>query len=679
MVRFRPEIAANLIGETAPGVGGRSAGDELLSGRISGSSQTPEVRSIAFADSSLQSCVWSAYHPKTLITNVTTLDCSSEGITDLDGLEQLTSLIDLNLSNNPISTMGEVSALTVLTVLNVSWTQISDLAPVSGLTSLDKIYLRDTPVASLLPLIGLSQLTELHAAETLVDAVPNIVSSSLRVLDLTDTPLVDIAAVQDFPDLENLYLSHDPLNVNVVWLPGRGPFGDISAIIALASAPGSSLAVVDLSPHPGLFCDQLNELRGHMPSGLDVPVNCSPLPVPLNLGTTLNPSETSNFWLYWNGVFNTDPNLVFEFEIEEVRLDSGSSRQLITTNSFMNLGSQGAIPPGLLSYRVRTCLGQTCGAWSQPMYQSIVGSATQLASEALDLVTDPALSLCLSDQIADFSVTQAGQIFAVDCVDEGVTSLQGVAAFPHLTTLHLSRNAIANLTPLTPLLNRGAFAALPVVFDLRLAENNLTSPQLDALLIPNVEFSVLDLSDNELSGSALGAATFVGDLDISDNLITSLQALDTVLVDRLFARNNSLTQIDELLVTDTLQLDNNSISTFLDPTPFASTLKVLSLSNNPLPGFVDFGAAMSATTNLEILKVVNSGRNSFSFLNDLPLLREFDGSDNLASVIFASPANANLTRLVARDNLLGAIASFEHLSSLEVLDLRSNFMQFFPE
>ena len=80
------------------------------------------------------------------LLNLTTLDASDLGITNLTGLEHATNLSELYLLENNISDVSPLSGLTQLTVLDLYDNNISDISQLVGLTRLTELYLTDNPL-----------------------------------------------------------------------------------------------------------------------------------------------------------------------------------------------------------------------------------------------------------------------------------------------------------------------------------------------------------------------------------------------------------------------------------------------------------------------------------------------------------------------------------------------------
>lgn len=82
-------------------------------------------------------------------TNVTTLDLSDQGITDISLLSACYRLTNLDLSNNPITNIDTLASISTLEKLNLSSTMISDIEPLATLQKLDWVDITDAPVTDI--------------------------------------------------------------------------------------------------------------------------------------------------------------------------------------------------------------------------------------------------------------------------------------------------------------------------------------------------------------------------------------------------------------------------------------------------------------------------------------------------------------------------------------------------
>ena len=401
------------------------------------------------------------------------------------------------------------------------------------------------------------------------------------------------------------------------------------------------------------------------------------------LGSTNNPSQSNDFTLAWQSEGVVDSSV---FEIEEQYLDANDGQVLTSTSTSYEFFRFEQKLPGLIGYRVRHCHPDSaeCSGWSLTAWQTIVGSATTPAEAALFSIGDIALRNCLAEQIHSTtssigSGVLVGEIAAMYCDDRDIYDLTNLGLFPNLTTVHLNRNNIDNLTPLAPILSRGVDSPQQIRYDLRLAENQLTSNSLLDFQLPEVKFSTLDLSRNSLiSLDGLSSMVQADDLYLSENVIHSLAPIEGVLLDRLFAEQNNLTELNDLQVSHTLQLNNNTIYDFGTLLQLPASLQNLSLSANPIAADPSHQQVLASAGDLKHLALDGTGISSAGFLNSLQDLETLSVRENQIGEISVSSSLINLRELWGSANPITSIAPLTQLPALELLDLENTNLQSIP-
>jgi internalin A len=86
---------------------------------------------------------------------------STNQITDLTPLAELTGLVTLSLAENGISDISPLAGLTNLEMLILTKNRITDITPLAGLTNLKVLQLWGNEIVEVAPLTGLTNLTEL--------------------------------------------------------------------------------------------------------------------------------------------------------------------------------------------------------------------------------------------------------------------------------------------------------------------------------------------------------------------------------------------------------------------------------------------------------------------------------------------------------------------------------------
>lgn len=125
------------------------------------------------------------------------LDLSSNEITDIGPLENLSNLQKLNLSDNRISDIFSLDHFYQLKDLNLDSNKISDLSPLQNLKGLKKVLLRRNQVSDLHYLRKLTNLTHLDLSyNKLEDIYPLNTLINLKKLDIYQNPKVTRESIE---------------------------------------------------------------------------------------------------------------------------------------------------------------------------------------------------------------------------------------------------------------------------------------------------------------------------------------------------------------------------------------------------------------------------------------------------------------------------------------------------
>ena len=180
---------------------------------------------------------------------LTTLDASSQGITDLTGLESAVNLEDLFLDSNSIVDISPLASLTNLRHLTLGYNDISDVSPLSGLVNLEDLYLKDNDISDVSPLSGLVNLKGLYLKRNdISDVSPLSGLVNLLELSLENNSIVDVSPLAELMKLENLWLSGNPVeNAHVLYpLTQQDPpvIIDIDVPAPVVEVPDAALAAL---------------------------------------------------------------------------------------------------------------------------------------------------------------------------------------------------------------------------------------------------------------------------------------------------------------------------------------------------------------------------------------------------------------------------------------------------
>jgi len=104
---------------------------------------------------------------------LTSLNASSYGIENPNGLENFTNLIELNLGDNHIADISGLDKLTNLQWLDLGNNSISDVGPLGNLRDLQWLNLRNNPIGDITSLFKLKNLKWLGLLGTLINDAAN--------------------------------------------------------------------------------------------------------------------------------------------------------------------------------------------------------------------------------------------------------------------------------------------------------------------------------------------------------------------------------------------------------------------------------------------------------------------------------------------------------------------------
>ena len=189
--------------------------------------------------------------------DLTTLNATHLGITDLTGLEYATNLKRLHLRDNLISDIAPLAHLTNLRVLSVGGNQISDLTPLANLIGLTNLDMGDNLISDIAPLAHLTNLRALSVGGNQIsDLTPLASLIRLTGLYIEDNLISDITPLANLTNLRRLGMIRNQVTdinvlaglVNLEYLRLAGnPITDMSP---LRSLPKLTDVDVDIFPPP---------------------------------------------------------------------------------------------------------------------------------------------------------------------------------------------------------------------------------------------------------------------------------------------------------------------------------------------------------------------------------------------------------------------------------------------
>ena len=145
-------------------------------------------------------------------SDVTELDLSNKGITDISVLADCTALVSMNLSGNEVEDISALINMPELARLDLSKTKVSSLSPIMTLTKLQYLDVSGTEVKSLAAITGLTELTTLRLDGCklqglgALSGLTKLTELSLRGMDLKDS---DLSSLETLTALKTLDLSEN--------------------------------------------------------------------------------------------------------------------------------------------------------------------------------------------------------------------------------------------------------------------------------------------------------------------------------------------------------------------------------------------------------------------------------------------------------------------------------------
>ncbi|MCY3721022.1 MAG: leucine-rich repeat domain-containing protein [Candidatus Poribacteria bacterium] len=155
----------------------------------------------------------SDFSPIAGLTQLTRLELSHSGISDVSFLSNFTKLTELRLGANTISDISPLAKLTQLNQLYLWNNTISDVAPLSELKKLTWLMLDDNIISDVSPLAELTQLTDLYLWDnTISDVSPLAKLKKLNSLDMGNNTISDISDLAELTRLTELRLGSNTIS-----------------------------------------------------------------------------------------------------------------------------------------------------------------------------------------------------------------------------------------------------------------------------------------------------------------------------------------------------------------------------------------------------------------------------------------------------------------------------------
>lgn len=189
------------------------------------------------------------------LTSLVTLDLSENAIGDISALSGLTGLEELYLSGNAVRDLTPISGMSLLSVLDVSKNGLTSIAPVVSCTRLNKLFLDGNSITDISPAGQLLSLTDLSAASNALTNLSGLSGcTSLSRLDVSSNQITTLEGIAGLNSLTELSFS----NNQVTSVPDLGSesllvrivadYNKLTDISALGGAPNLNDVFVDYNP-----------------------------------------------------------------------------------------------------------------------------------------------------------------------------------------------------------------------------------------------------------------------------------------------------------------------------------------------------------------------------------------------------------------------------------------------
>lgn len=184
-------------------------------------------------------------------TNLVTLDLSNNSIQDISALADLEHLETLNLQTNAVNLLGSLSEMPALRELNIANNNLSTLAPLENSKQLVTLIADNNQLMDVSVLVSMDSLEYFTAANNRIADVSCLASCTLLTyLDLSNNRLSSIDVMAKLVNLTYLDISHNSVTA-LPELPVMeqlqtfyASYNELTSVEALAGQP--LLAYVDL-------------------------------------------------------------------------------------------------------------------------------------------------------------------------------------------------------------------------------------------------------------------------------------------------------------------------------------------------------------------------------------------------------------------------------------------------
>ncbi len=180
--------------------------------------------------------------PLVELTSLRRVSLRDTRVADLSGLDHAWLLETLDVSGAPVSTVGAAS-WPKLSRLDLHGTLVDGLAPFATLSNLEELDVSDTPVADLAPIARLPRLRRLRATGTRSSKLPTLAElAALEELDVGFSLLEDLGPMRA-PALRTLRLTYSLVsNLDALATVGSLESVDVSYTLVTAETAAAARA-----------------------------------------------------------------------------------------------------------------------------------------------------------------------------------------------------------------------------------------------------------------------------------------------------------------------------------------------------------------------------------------------------------------------------------------------------
>lgn len=238
------------------------SGESLPSNEVTKTPDRKLISSVVFPDAYLNTCItiYAAINNAVYIDELTVIFCNPvgvSGVSDLTGVDWLTSLQDLSIYSNTIGNINMLANLTNLQKLNLFGNNIIDISMLTSLSNLQELNLSENIITNFSKLATFTNLEVLGLSSSNINDIGVLAGlTNLQVLYLASNNINDIGILAGLTGLQHLNLNGNNISdinmlanlTNLVSLRLNGNnISDISSLATLTNLQDLSLDRNDIS------------------------------------------------------------------------------------------------------------------------------------------------------------------------------------------------------------------------------------------------------------------------------------------------------------------------------------------------------------------------------------------------------------------------------------------------